>query len=208
MGFYKKEQKAESSETIEKIMNIFNDFDEKNAPAILFNENQIQQLEVFISHGEHNNDFGNEINLCITSLGSKPYFFNNVFQAAFATHLPNFSRKACNNPNLEGVMSRQLSPQSHYRHVRNESTDSIESSAFPVDSEDSDNGRGSNKSIIPEYYYTDDNGIPINQKSFLEMNNSPKSNKWFPKIQFWKKKENKPLPSPATTKNNKERRGC
>ncbi|CAG8659174.1 20691_t:CDS:2 [Cetraspora pellucida] len=130
-------------------------------------------------------------------------------------------------------MSRQLSPQSHYRHVRNESTDSIESSAFPVDSEDSDNGRGSNKrssfksvnarktdykinhkrnrvnSIVPEYYYADDNGIPINQKSFLEMNNSPKSNKWFPKIQFWKKKENKPLPSPATTKNNKkERRGC
>ncbi|CAG8723677.1 17464_t:CDS:2, partial [Racocetra persica] len=117
-------------------------------------------------------------------------------------------------------------------HVRNESTDSFETSTFPVDSEDSDNGRGSNNrssfksvtalktdykinpkrnrvtSVVPEYYYTDDNGIPISQKSFLEMNNSPKRS-WFPKFQFWKKKENKSIPPPATTKNNKKKkRGC
>ncbi|CAG8512838.1 28051_t:CDS:2 [Dentiscutata erythropus] len=134
-------------------------------------------------------------------------------------------KKTCNNPNLEGVMSRQLSPP-QYRHVRNESTDSVATTAFSIDSEDSDNGKGSNKkpfklvnakkpdyykrnrvnSIVPEYYYADDNGIPINNK----MRNSSKNDKrsCFSKFQFWKKNRNEEIPPPATTKDKKRRRGC
>ncbi|KAF0543812.1 L domain-like protein [Gigaspora margarita] len=129
-------------------------------------------------------------------------------------------------------MSRQLSPP-QYKHVRNESSDSIATSRFSLDSEDSDNGKGSNKrspfkvvnarktdykvnnkrvnSIVPEYYYADDNGIPIKQKSFNEMKNSQKNNErsCFSKLAFWKKKDNnKELPPPTTTKDKKERRRC